>query len=86
MPLDEISDPVPTGAPNRIVVTFADDHTVNGAKIEIAGVSPEQIAVAVFHLERVANSLANAAQIAARDRRVTAATPADVLAFGKRRD
>jgi hypothetical protein len=39
---------------NRIVFVFPNDHDVNGSKVEVLNVTPEQIAVAVFHLNRVA--------------------------------
>jgi hypothetical protein len=51
--------------PNRILITFIDDHSFDGAKFEILGVTPEQIAVAIFHLERSAMMLADSRQLAA---------------------
>lgn len=39
---------------NRIVFVFPDDHEVNGMKIEVLNVTPEQIAVAIMQLNRIA--------------------------------
>lgn len=51
--------------PHRVVITFPDDHTISGMKVEVIGVTPEQIAVAVFHLSRTANQVADARQMQA---------------------
>lgn len=42
---------------HAINLTFEDDHSLNGMSVEVIGVTPEQIAVAVFHLQHIANSL-----------------------------
>ena len=52
-------------AANRIVFTFANDHDIGGLKVEIIGVTPEQIAVAVFYLNRSANQIADMRQMQA---------------------
>lgn len=52
-------------AVNRIVFNFPNDHDIGGLKVEIVGVTPEQIAVAVFYLERSANQLADMRQMQA---------------------
>jgi hypothetical protein len=58
-----------TAAPHRIVITFASDHELDGMKVEIHDVTPEQCAVASYHLMRSANQLSDAAMLAAaRDR------------------
>lgn len=41
--------------PHHVVITFADNHSLGGAKIDIVGVTPEQIMVAVYHMTRSAN-------------------------------
>ena len=45
---------------NRIIFTFKDDHNIGGMKVEIKGVTPEQCAVAAYHLLRSANQLSDA--------------------------
>jgi len=56
-------------APHRIVVTFTDNHSISGAKFDIVDVTPEQIAIAVFHLMRSANQISDAMMLqAARER------------------
>lgn len=47
-------------APHRIVISFPTDHEINGMKVEIIGVTPEQCAVASYHLMRSANQLSDA--------------------------
>lgn len=39
---------------HRITIEFADDHSFDGAKFRIVGVSPEQMATAVLYLQRFA--------------------------------
>lgn len=56
--MDEI-DVVHEDEPNRILITFVDDHAIHGMKMEIIGVTPEQVAVAIFHLGRIADTLAD---------------------------
>jgi hypothetical protein len=54
---------------HRILITFADNHGISGAKFDIQGVTPEQIAVASYHLMRSANQLSDAMMLqAARER------------------
>jgi hypothetical protein len=55
--------PLDLTAGSRIVVTFADDHNLDGAKVEVRDVSPEQIAVVLFYLTRVANALTTAREM-----------------------
>lgn len=57
------ADAPKTDAPNRILINFPDDHDIHGAKIEIVGVTSEQIMLAVFYLTRSANQLADARQM-----------------------
>lgn len=65
-------------SPNRIVVEFADDHSIGGAKFDVSEVTPEQIAVACFHLERIATQLLNVASaMAAHNAAEVAAVAAD---------
>lgn len=52
--------------PHHIVIVFGDDHTISGAKFDIRDVSPEQIAVAVYHLNRSAQRLSDMMELAAR--------------------
>ena len=51
--------------PHHIIVTFVDDHSISGTKFDIVGVTSEQIAVAVYHLQRSANRLSDRKEIAA---------------------
>ncbi len=39
---------------NRIVFEFPDDHGVSGSKVDVRDVTPEQIFVAIGHLQRIA--------------------------------
>lgn len=56
-------------APHRILITFTSDHEINGMKVEIVDVTPEQCAVASYHMMRSANQLSDAAMLqAARER------------------
>lgn len=56
-------------AAHRILITFANDHEINGMKVEIMDVTPEQCAVASYHLMRSANQLSDAKMLqAARER------------------
>lgn len=65
----EAADAPTQAAAHRIVVTFPTDHELNGMKVEIVDVTPEQVAVAAFHLTRSANQLADAMMLqAARER------------------
>ncbi len=61
--------PKPKETLHRILVEFPDDHSISGIKIRADGLTPEQIMVACFHLERTANSAADyrtAQQLAAK--------------------
>ena len=51
------------GAANRIVVNFPNDHDIGGMAVEIVNVTPEQIAIATFHLMRSADQLADLRQM-----------------------
>lgn len=42
-----------------IAIEFPDDHSINGIRIRVLGLTPEQIMIAVFNLERVANAAAD---------------------------
>lgn len=53
------------GDPHRVLFTFTDDHGIDGMKVEIIGVTPEQIAVAIFYLQRTASQLADFRQMSA---------------------
>lgn len=55
--------------PHRILVTFPSDHEISGMKVEIIGVTPEQIAVANFHIGRAADQVADARMIQAEAQR-----------------
>lgn len=63
---------------HKIAITFADDHSFNGVKLEVIGVTPEQIAAAIFHLQRVAHAMVDAMMTAARqnDAEIAATTRA----------
>jgi hypothetical protein len=68
-----------TDAPNRIVLTFTDDHSIENMKVEVVNVTPEQVAIAIFHLTRIANQVADARQFqAAQAARELAAVAADL--------
>lgn len=56
------SKAAPTESASRISFAFPDDHTIDGAKVEILNVTPEQMAVAQLYLQRFA-----LASMAARD-------------------
>ena len=63
------TDAPTTVAPHRILITFASDQELDGMKVEIMDVTPEQCAVASYHLMRSANQLSDAAMLnAARER------------------
>lgn len=64
VPLSEADAPQATDK-HRIVITFPDDHSINGMKVEIMGVTPEQCAVASFHISRAGNQVADARQVMA---------------------
>lgn len=65
-PIEESPD---TKAPHRVVITFPTDREINGMRVEIIGVTPEQCAVASYHLMRSANQLSDAMMLqAARER------------------
>lgn len=61
-PLSETDAPT-TDAANRIVFNFPNDHDIGGLKVDIIGVTPEQIAVAIFYLNRSANQIADMRQM-----------------------
>ena len=42
-------------AEHSIVIVFPDDHSLDGLKATIVGITPEQMAVAAFYVERYAN-------------------------------
>lgn len=44
-------------SPHHIVFEFVDDHEVSGAKVDVRDVTPEQVFVAVGHLNRIAMML-----------------------------
>lgn len=52
-------------APHRIVFQFVNDHDIGGMKVEVKNVTPEQCAVALFYLQRVANDTADMRQLQA---------------------
>src|SRR5207247_2072126 len=52
---DSPSEAAAKALPHHIVITFTDGHSLSGAKFDIDGISPEQIAVAIYHLSRSAN-------------------------------
>lgn len=45
------------GNDNRIVISFPNDHDIGGMKIDVTAVTAEQIAVAIFYLQRVASGI-----------------------------
>lgn len=57
--VEELAEPLSPDAaklmPHHIIVTFTDGMSLNGAKIDATGVTPEQIMAAVYHLTRAAN-------------------------------
>lgn len=57
-----------TTGENRISIVFPNDHDWNGTKVEILNVTPEQIAIAMLHLQRGAMML-----LAQRDQAIMAA-------------
>ena len=44
----------PTDSDSKISFTFPDNHSIDGSKVEILNVTPEQIAVAQLYLTRFA--------------------------------
>lgn len=70
-------------APNRVIITFTDDHNIAGAKFEIMNVSAEQIAVAIFYLTRSANQMKDMETIAAMQDQSALAAAAGALAREK---
>lgn len=48
------SKAAPEAGASRIAFVFPDDHTIDGAKVEILNVTPEQMAVAQLYLQRFA--------------------------------
>lgn len=63
------SEAAAKASPHHIVITFTDDHSLSGAKFDIDGVTPEQIAVAIYHLTRSANMESDRLMIAAAHER-----------------
>lgn len=55
-----------TNAAHRVVINFPDEHNIGGMKIEVIGITAEQLAVAVFHLQRTGLQLADMMQMQAR--------------------
>jgi hypothetical protein len=53
-------------APHRVVLNFPNDHDIGGMKIEVVGVTAEQLSVAIFHLNRVAMQLVDFAAMQSR--------------------
>lgn len=51
-------------AANRVLIEFANDHDISGAKFDVRDVSPEQIFVAVAYLTRIGNQLLDTAMLA----------------------
>jgi hypothetical protein len=77
-PVSEGDAPLAT-APSRVLVNFPNDHDISGMKIEIANVTPEQIAVMIFHLQRSASQIADMRQLQAEsERREIARVAADI--------
>jgi hypothetical protein len=82
-PLDEADAPAPE-AKHHILFTFPTDHELNGMKAEIMNVTPEQCAVAAYHLLRSANQLSDAIMLhAARERGEIDAVMRELRAGGK---
>lgn len=64
-----VADAPKLDAPHRILISFSTDHEINGMKVELVDVTPEQVAVACYHLMRSANQLTDVMMLgAARDR------------------
>jgi hypothetical protein len=73
---------------NGIAIEFPDDHDINGMKVKIVGVTPEQIMVAVWHLTRSADVLADyrtQQMIQAQQPAIVPATLGDLAAIKGRR-
>lgn len=64
---------------HRLLVTFPDDHDINGMKVDVTDVTPEQVSVAIFHLQRVASQLADLRQFQAETARREVADVAAAL-------
>lgn len=79
-PLDATEAPN-IASDNRLLVTFRDDNSFDGMKIEVVGVTSLQIVAAIYHLSRIANAMDDAQmREAARQRAETDAILADLNA------
>lgn len=78
-----LADAPKVDAPNRIVFNFPNDHDIGGMSVEIIGVTPEQVAVAVFYLNRSANQIADVRQMQAQGEARTMADIRRELAKGR---
>lgn len=63
---NEPTNEQPAEQPGLITCEFVNGHDIGGAKIIIQNITPEQIVVAIFHLERAANQLYAAMELQAR--------------------
>lgn len=55
-PSDQVA---PNTDDHGIAIEFPDDHSITGMKIRVLGLTAEQVAVAAFHINRVANQAAD---------------------------
>lgn len=49
----------PDTSDHGIAIEFPDDHSITGMKIRVLGLTAEQVAVAAFHIGRIANQAAD---------------------------
>lgn len=75
----------PTSFISFISVEYADDHSIEGVRIQIQNVTPLQIVTAIYYLQRAANRLADAqeymqAQAAEHERNSTLEVVRDIQA------
>ncbi len=81
VPLSE-ADAASPDAPHRIVVAFRDDHTIDGAKFDIIGVTPEQMIITAHYLTRTANQIEDARMMRAMQDRAEVQSVAEALKSG----
>lgn len=71
--------PAPNTDSHGIAIEFPDDHTIQGIKIRILGVTPEQLLIAAWHLERQANLAQDGKMLAEMQRQAVANLDADAI-------
>jgi hypothetical protein len=81
-----VTDPNRDLPPHRILIEFPNDHDIAGAKFDVTEITPEQIAVAIFHLNMIASALVARVAMNARQGGLVKASAGDLVSLGGNRN